>query len=55
MSRIIRVGACNYITRIVVSQKHILVCIRRKVARPENDMVLMLASILTWLLSGWWK
>ena len=55
-SRIIRVWACNYIIRIAaVSQEHILVCITRKVTRPENDMVLVLASKLTWLLCGWSK
>ena len=49
-SRIIRVGNRNYIERIAaVSQGHVPVCITRKVTRPENDMVLVLASKLTWL------
>ena len=57
-SRRIRVGTRNYVirTRIAaVSQEHVLVCITRKVTRPENDMVLVLASKLTWLLCGWSK
>ena len=55
-SRIIRVGTGNYFTGIAAaSQEHVLVCITRKVTRPENDMVLALASKLTWLLCGWLK
>ena len=55
-STIIRVGARNYIRRIVaVSQEHVPVCITRKVSRHENDTDLMLASKLTWLLCGWSK
>ena len=47
-SRIIRVGTRDYILRIAaVSQEHVLVCITRKVTRPEDDMVLMLASKFT--------
>ena len=47
-SEIIRVGARNYIIRIAgVSQEHVLVCITPKVARPYNDMVLVLAWKLT--------
>ena len=44
-----------YLIRIIaaVSQEHVLVCITRKVTRPENDMVLVLASTSTWLLCGW--
>ena len=54
--RIIRVGTRDYILRIAaVSQEHVLVCITRKVTRAENDMVLVLASKLTWLLCGWSK
>ena len=53
-SRLIRVGTRNYVARIAaVSQEHVLVCITRKVTRPENDMVLVFASKLTWLLCGW--
>ena len=37
------------------SQEHVLVCITRKVTRPENDMVLVLVSKLSWLLCGWSK
>ena len=37
-SRIIRVGTGNYFTGIAAaSQEHVLVCITRKVTRPEND------------------
>ena len=47
-SRIIRVGARNYVIRIAASsQEHVLACITRKVTRPEDDMVLMLASKFT--------
>ena len=47
--RIIRVGTRNYNKRIAaaVSQEYVLVCTTRKVTRPENDMVLVLASKLT--------
>ena len=40
-SRILRVGNRNDIMRIAaVSQEHVLVvCVTRKVTRPENDMV----------------
>ena len=49
-SIIILVGNRNYIVRIAaVSQGHVLVRITRKVTRPGNDMVLVLASKLTWL------
>ena len=55
-SRRIRVGTRNYTTRIAaVSQEHVLVGVTRKITRPENDMVLVLASKLTWLLCGWSK
>ena len=55
-ARTIRVGTRNYIMRIdAVSQEHILVCITRKVTRPENDMLVVLSSTLTWLLCGWSK
>ena len=37
-----------------VSQERVLVCIARKVTRPENDMVLVLASNLT-SLCRWYK
>ena len=52
-----RVGTRIYVIRIAaaVSREHVLVCITRKVTRPENDMVLVLASKLTWLLCGWSK
>ena len=54
-SRRIRVGTRNYTTRIAaVSQEHVLVGVTRKITRPENDMVLVLASKLTWLC-GWSK
>ena len=55
--RIIRVGTRNYNKRIAaaVSQEHVLVCITRRATRPENDMVLVLASKLTWMLCGWSK
>ena len=53
-ARIIRVGTRRYIIRIpAVPQEHVLLCITRKVTRPENDMVLVLASKLAWLLCGW--
>ena len=54
--RIIRVGTRNYNKRIAaaVSQEHVLVCIAREVTRPENDMVLVLASNLT-SLCRWYK
>ena len=43
MSRLLRVGTRNYIIRIAaVSQDHVLVCITRKVTRPENNMDLVL-------------
>ena len=46
--RKIRVGSRTYNKRIAaVSQEHVLVCITRKAIRPENDMVLVLASKLT--------
>ena len=48
----IRVDIRNYIVRVAVSQEHVLVCITRQVARRENDMVLVLASILNFL-RGW--
>ena len=48
-----RVGNRNYIA--VASQEHVMVCIIRKAARPENDMVLVLAYILTSLLCEWSK
>ena len=53
-SRMIRVDIRNYIVqvRVAVSQEHVLVCITRQVARRENDMVLVLASILNFL-RGW--
>ena len=52
--RMIRVGTRNYTIRIAaVSQAHVLVRTTRKVTRPENNMVLVLASKLTWLLCGW--
>ena len=39
-SRILRVGARYDIIRIAaVSEEHVLVCITRKVTRPENDTV----------------
>ena len=38
-SRIIRLGTRNYILRIAAaSQEHVLICITRKVTRPESDM-----------------
>ena len=38
--RIVRVGTRIYITRIFVAvPQDVLVCITRKVTRPENDMV----------------
>ena len=48
-SRIIRVGTRINIIRIAaVSQEHVLViCRTRRITRPENDMVLVLASKLT--------
>ena len=55
-TRRIRVGTRSYIIRIAadVTQEHVLVCVtRKKVTRPENDMVLMLALRLTWFLCGW--
>ena len=50
----IRVDIRNYIVqvRVAVSQEHVMVCITRQVARRENDMVLVLASILNFL-RGW--
>ena len=39
-----RGGTRDHIMRIAVSQERVLVCITRKVSRPENDMVLVLAS-----------
>ena len=36
-----------YVCIAAVSQGHVLRCITRKVTRPENDMVLVLASKLT--------
>ena len=52
-SGIIRLGTRNYILRIAaVSQEHVLVCITRKVTRPENDTILVLASKLSWLMCG---
>ena len=56
-SRTIRVGARSYVIRIAaaVSREHVLVCTTRKVTRPDNDMVLVLASKLTWLFRGWSK
>ena len=52
-SRIIRVGTGSNIIRVAaVSQEHVLVCTTRKVIRRENDMFLVLASKLTWLLCG---
>ena len=54
-SRIVRVDARNYIIRIAaVSQEHVLVCNTRKDARPENNVVLVLASKLN-SLCGWSK
>lgn len=49
-SRRRRGGIQNYIVRIaaVVSQEHLLVT--REATRPENGVVLVLASMLTWLL-----
>ena len=45
-----------YVIRIAaVSQKHLPVCITRKITRAENDMVLVLPSKLTWLFFGWSK
>ena len=35
--------------------EHVLACITRKVTRPENDMDLVLASKLTWLMCWWWE
>ena len=54
--RRVRAGTCNYIIRIAaaVSQEHVLVCIAREVTRPENEMVLVLASNLT-SLCRWYK
>ena len=48
-SRKVRVGTRKHILRIAaaMSQEHVLVCITRKATRPENGMVLVLASILT--------
>ena len=37
---------------IAVSQEHVKVCITRRVTRPENDMILVLASKLTSLWVG---
>ena len=56
-SRRLRVGTRSYIVRVAaaVSQEHVLVCITRRATRPENDMVLVLASKLTWMLCGWSK
>ena len=55
-SRMIAVGTHINIIRIpAVSQKHVPVCMTRKITRPENDIVLVLASKLTWLLCGWSK
>ena len=52
-SRIMRVDTRNYIIRVAVaSQERVLVCITRNVILPENDMDLVLASKLTWLLCG---
>ena len=52
----IRVGTRVNIIRIAaVSQEHVPVCITRKRTQPENDMVLVLPSKLTWLLCGWSK
>ena len=54
-STIIRVSTHNCILHIAtVSQEHVLVCKTRNVTRPEYDMVLVLASKLTWLFGGWW-
>ena len=50
-SRTIRAGTPNYITRIAaVSHEYVLICLTRKVTRPENDMVLVFASKLTWFM-----
>ena len=50
----IKCNTCNNIWYItVVSQEHVLVCITRKVTRPEMDIVLVLASIVSWLMCGW--
>ena len=44
-SRIIRVGTrINILCIAAVTQEHVSVRITRKLARPENDMVLELAS-----------
>ena len=54
-SKILRVCIRNCSVRTAaVSQEHLLVYISRQVTRPENDMVLVLASKLTWLC-GWSK
>ena len=53
--RRIRVGTRNYVIRVAgVSQEHVLVCTTRKVTRPENEMVSVVASKLT-LLCAWSK
>ena len=39
-------------TRVALLRLHVLVCITSKVTRPENDMVLVLASKLTWCYLG---
>ena len=55
-SRIVRVGTRNCTIRIAaVSQEHALVSTTRKVTRPENDTVLVLALKFTWVLCGWSK
>ena len=63
VNRIQQVGLCRH-TRYFLELKsphmyhknmHVLVCITRKEAPPENDMVLVLASKLTWLLCRWSK
>ena len=48
-------GTCLSVLFALYKQEHVVVCITRKVKQPENDMVLVLASKLTWLLCGWLK
>ena len=53
-SRRLRIGTRNYIIRIAatVSQEHVLLRTTRKVTRPENDIVLVLAFEIN-LVDAW--
>ena len=55
-SRITGVGSRIYIVRIVAVSRITRTCTgmyEKRIARPENYMVLVLASKLTWSLCGW--